>query len=511
LTQLPAKPQSSPQTLQHEPAFAASPAKVRDDEDLDKSIDPNPMEGLRRILIQCHWRNNHKANDDTRENHTSQKERETAVDNILEQLTDLQKMGLEEIGLEQSATSDVSSDKSDGKKMWIPTAQLFQNSPAPHMTGKEDWTLLHRYVRQAFPLLRTESSSVGPSNEKSDCSVKSGDGGAIDSNRVGEDSGINDSSNNDAKKSWVCVLIDYTFFPAAPYLSNPLEDLPLLYKLRNYGPKPALGKEGDSRAMSKHRSRPKRNQRNVRKEQEPKEEEQPGDKTGDNIPKANHVSEGVVLLRLRPDLPRSERRAIHLILVSSRRREFATSTKPDVPLDYADKNAKLTTAIVVQWSFNAIQSSQKKRKRADQVGNGSNISKEPHPKRKSNITAVFCVLRKQQCEHQVAIQNVVRALRCRASEIGLAGIKDMQAITYQFCTLRNVDLARVQCANDSLGERVQLSTFVEVQDVLLDRGNLLGNRFEITIRNLKRVQRLHVEGTNDSCPLISPQCNGGAD
>ena len=349
-------------------------------------------------------------------------------------------------------------------------------------------------VRQAFPLLRTESSSVGPSNEKSDCSVKSGDGDAIDSNRMGEDSGINDNSNSDAKKSWVCVLIDRAFFPAAPYLSNPLEDLPLLYKLRNYGPKPALGKEGDSRAMSKHRSRPKRNQRNVRKEQEPKEEQQPGDKTGDNKPKANHVSDGVVLLRLRPDLPRSERRAIHLILVSSRRREFATSTKPDVPLDYADKDAKLTTAIVVQWSFNAIQSSQKKRKRADQVGNVSNISKETHPKRKSNITAIFCVVRKQQCEHQVAIQNVVRALRCRASDVGLAGIKDMQAITYQFCTLRNVDLARVQCANDSLGERVQLSTFVEVQDVLLDRGNLLGNRFEITIRNLKRVQRLHVEG-----------------
>ena len=142
--QLPAKPQSSPKTLTHEPAFAASPSKVRDDEDLEKSIDPNPMEGLRRILIQCHWRSNHKAADDTRENHTSQKERETAADNILEQLTDLQKMGLEEIGHKQSATSDVSSDKSDGKKMWIPTAQLFQNSPAPHMTGKEDWTLLHR-------------------------------------------------------------------------------------------------------------------------------------------------------------------------------------------------------------------------------------------------------------------------------------------------------------------------------------------------------------------------------
>ena len=55
----------------------------------------------------------------------------------------------------------------------------------------------------------------------------------------------------------------------------------------------------------------------------------------------------------------------------------------------------------------------------------------------------------------------------------------MQAITYQFCTIRNVDMSRVTRANKSLGKRIQLSNFVDVQgaDALLDRGKLLGSKY----------------------------------
>ena len=70
----------------------------------------------------------------------------------------------------------------------------------------------------------------------------------------------------------------------------------------------------------------------------------------------------------------------------------------------------------------------------------------------------------------------------------------MQAITHQFCTLRNVSLVRAQRANISLGKQIHLSSFHEVNEYLLDRGKLLGNRFEITMRNLKRVQRLLSDG-----------------
>jgi len=46
-------------------------------------------------------------------------------------------------------------------------------------------------------------------------------------------------------------------------------------------------------------------------------------------------------------------------------------------------------------------------------------------------------------------------------------------------------------------ERVNLSNFVLVQNFLLDRGRLLGNQFEITLRNLRQVERLE-EGNGPS-------------
>jgi len=96
----------------------------------------------------------------------------------------------------------------------------------------------------------------------------------------------------------------------------------------------------------------------------------------------------------------------------------------------------------------------------------------------------------------VALNQISRAVKCRNSDIGVAGIKDMQAITYQYCTLRNVSLSRVKQANNILGKRVQLSDFVEIKgtEALLVRGNLIGNRFELVLRNLKRIQRKSEEG-----------------
>jgi len=192
---------------------------------------------------------------------------------------------------------------------------------------------------------------------------------------------------------------------------------------------------------------------------------------------------------LKPDLPRDERRVIHKALCSSRRRDFDTSTQHDVKLHPSNKESEqTTTAIVVQWSRNTLQT-KKKRKRAE---SGSDAATE----KTTEITAILGILRKYQIEHQVALNQISRAVKCRNSDIGVAGIKDMQAITYQYCTLRNVSLGRVQQANNILGKRVQLSDFVEIKgaEALLVRGNLIGNRFELVLRNLKRMQRKSEEG-----------------
>ena len=391
------------------------------------NIDTNPDEGLQRILTQC-------CTQDMKNNNSDQH-----VQKLMQQLKDLEKYALD--GIIASPNSKIDDDK----MVWIPTAAL---------VTKEDRKLLHQYIRQVFCFLRTETSS-----------------------RDNKDTANNPLQNNtttSVNKSWVCCLIDYTFFSIASCLGHPCEDLQELYKFRNNGPIPSLG--GDGRGSNHNRGKNKRKFKG-------REGERPNKQEG--CCKSSTTS-GTILLRLKPDLPRDERRVIHKALSSSRRRDFDTSTQHDVKLDPSNKESEqTTTAIVVQWSRNALLATTKKRKRAE-LG--------------SDTTAILGVLRKYQIEHQVALNQISRAVKCRNSDIGVAGIKDMQAITYQYCTLRNVSLSRVKQANNILGKRVQTSDFVEIQgtEALLVRGSLIGNRFELVLRNLKRMQRKYEEGEDTS-------------
>ena len=454
--------------------------------------DQNPTEGLRRILINYCLGNIEITTDEMGENQTSQDdEGGTASNTILQQLADLQNHALEEIDSASRAAlgDNMGGDTIDRGRacdknaVWISTSQLFQGSLALlHNNGNQDWTLLHRYIRQVFPLLRTESSSVGPLD------VRNEDNGSH-LNVKDEDCGIKHESDF-INKSWVCVLVDYTFFSVAPCLAYPRQDLLKLYQFRNYGPIPALIEDGNN------------NGRRVRHRQSGGGfNSQSCDSRGcdDNQDDAPSNGRGTVLLRLRPNLPRIERRAIHQTLASSRRREFDTSTTNYGQSQCDDKDSSHTAAIVVQWSRNALETSQKKRKRAQQTSNDVN---SPRTERSPAITAVFCVLRKYQCEHQIAITSVMRALRCRAGDVGLAGIKDMQAITYQFCTLRNVDPARAKLANNTLGIRVQLSNFIEVtgSDALLDRGKLIGSECDY-LDKFKIFHRANLPILSRLCPL----------
>lgn len=342
---------------------------------------------------------------------------ETTVHDVFQQLTDLQTSAINAL----SHIADGVMCEGKYHVVWIPTAELSQN--------QRDWKLLHQYVRMSFPFLKTEASSVGPSSNKEDI-----------------------PNITSIEKSWIRVLVDETFFSIAPLLAKPSEDLRNMYRFRNIGP--VAGSKDGNRAGCK-----RRNENNNNKHTHIKQSVTKNDET-------NVYIKDEVLLRLRPDLPRNERRIIHQALTSNRRRDFETSTKHDIPLN-GGNNSENTTAISVQWSRGALQGSRKKRKRND--GN---------EKKSDVITAIFCVLRKEQCEHQVAVNKLAHVLKCRVGDIGMAGIKDMQAVTYQFCTLRNVDIRKVHRMKDSLGSRLRISDFVQVYgvDALLDRGKLIGSK-----------------------------------
>ena len=421
-------------------------------------VDEKPMDGLTRILMICHSSVANESND-----HQSPSQKMAASD-TLQQLAELQESAIQAIQSCALSTNHIDIGTVNLTSVWIPTMRIARNEL--DTKGHRDWKLLHKYIRMSFSLLRTEASSLGPTGNTSQVNKSVGHSKPID-------------------KSWIRVEIDKMYFPIAPLLANPVEDLSALYKFRNNGPV-ATSNRGRNDNRARYNNHSKRNKDQIHNESE-----------------ADIMTGNQVLLRLRLDLPRSERRIIHQALTSSRRRDFDTSTIHDVPINESEK----TTAIVVQWSRNSLQGLQKKRKRND-----GNISA-------SDVSAIFCVLRKEQCEHQVAINQISRALKCRVGDIGLAGIKDMQAVTYQFCTIRNADLKRVKRVHELLDNRVQLSHFVHVQgsNALLDRGKLLGSKsiemllyvrylyftkkltsyldhFEITIKNMRRVQRLQAEG-----------------
>ena len=432
----------------------------------------SPDEVLRQVLIQCF---------DASEEKMSRSASDYA-DGIMMQLSSLQSDAVEKLKGKYPDSSTTATEEQPSKEeqdtnaVWISTSSIFKDD-----TTKGSWKLLHETLRKVYPLLKTENASHPPQS-KEDTTFHN------DNNR-------GDKTKKITKNAWVCAIVDDCFFSLIPYLLRPAEDLFELYTFRSLGPVSSTTNEQGSRS----------NQTNNRKKNRWKKGKR-GDRDNTNERDRGHndvdSNEGKVLLHLKPDVPRTERRNIHQIITgkNNRKSDFETSTRNEVPINSDNHNsentpAQTTTAIVVQWSRMALQN-QKKRKREDSNNhsnrdNKRNCSKSDSATRKSassDINALFCTLKKEQVEHQVALQSLMRALKCRPGDIGLAGIKDMKAITYQFCTLRNVDMKRAQ--RPIMDERINLSNFVPVKNFLLDRGRLLGNQFEITLRNLRQIERL---------------------
>mmetsp|Transcript_10995 Transcript_10995/g.16623 ORF Transcript_10995/g.16623 Transcript_10995/m.16623 type:complete len:407 (+) Transcript_10995:1125-2345(+) len=100
----------------------------------------------------------------------------------------------------------------------------------------------------------------------------------------------------------------------------------------------------------------------------------------------------------------------------------------------------------------------------------------------------LCVVKKENVEHLAAMKHLTVALKCKQRDIGFAGMKDMCAITTQFCALRNVSHANLQKANAYLKHwSIKIGNFESVP-WSLQPGMLMGNEFEITVRDIRRVE-----------------------
>jgi TruD family tRNA pseudouridine synthase len=262
-----------------------------------------------------------------------------------------------------------------------------------------------------------------------------------------------DGTIKNENERWIRVTIDVSYDAIVPYLHLPVEDLRSLLLFQKQGI------EGVKEKIK------------LQKKGQPD-----GRNTGDE---ANQV-----ILRLRPHIAKDERRKIHN-LIASKCKMFATTTLADYPLSpqgekAEDKTTATTTALVVSWQKHALQRGSRKRKRND--GNQSKVTEA------SQYPNLLCVVKKRQKEHLAMLQRLTETIRCRQADVGIAGIKDMQAVTYQFCTIRNTKTHRVLSILNQLERNgIEVDNFYRV-DWTLNNGDLDGNEFEIRIRNLKRIR-----------------------
>jgi tRNA pseudouridine13 synthase len=259
----------------------------------------------------------------------------------------------------------------------------------------------------------------------------------------------------DGVEHWISVKIDASYDELIPYLLDPENDIRSLL---------AFQKQGFQETPKGHEAG--RNNRGNRR-----------DMGSDDSPK--------VILKLKPSATKDERKEIHRIL-SSGCKSFSTSTISDFALE----DGKNTTVIYIGWFAG---SRKRKREKTSKDGESSPADEYSH---------VLTVFKKRQKEHLTAIQKLTQIMKCRQSDIGIAGIKDLQAITCQFLTFRNMKIRRIQNANKQLEKYgMELGNFYRVNWVL-NNGDLDGNEFVLVIRNLRRI-RVEWGGSGELSPTES--------
>ena len=180
-----------------------------------------------------------------------------------------------------------------------------------------------------------------------------------------------------------------------------------------------------------------------------------------------------IMLRLPPAMERKQRGHIHGVLTAATRFLLTSTTVNGYPL-YPGRtdSQEQTSAICVYWSRNAKRKAAKKRPRPD----GTSAPPEHHS---------LVVVRKRGVDHASAHNALTSVFRCRRSDIGFAGKKDFMAITEQFCTIRSKTPQQVARIAQKV-QFVQLGPAVRVSWVL-NTGDLAGNRFNVVVRNARRI------------------------
>jgi TruD family tRNA pseudouridine synthase len=351
---------------------------------------------------------------------------------------------------------------SSSNEVWIPPLPPLlslsaerekNNDPDAVMAMKKERGTFHKAIRLQYPFFKTESSTWN--NVMSPKNLQNHE----KQSRTGQED--NDRYRNNEDDHGIRVAIDNSFLDLIPYLHEPLDDLQRLLQFQNRGFE-GVSESHNAQAANSKKSR-------GRSDKDP------------------WWDTSCAVLKLKTGLSKEDRRKIHQLLSSKNRNFDTTTTQIEIPKDEPHKEAQDSSgngtilALVVRWQRHVLMKSLAKRKRSEKEGrrNGRLVNK---------FNNLLCVLEKNQKEHLTAIQKLTQALRCRQSDIGLAGIKDLQAVTYQFITLRNMKPKRAENASWQLSKYgLRLGLFYNV-DFVLNTGDLLGNRFEIMVRNLKQVK-----------------------
>jgi len=95
-------------------------------------------------------------------------------------------------------------------------------------------------------------------------------------------------------------------------------------------------------------------------------------------------------------------------------------------------------------------------------------------------THVFMQIRKNGIPTPVAIERLAKHMKVRPPDIGLAGLKDAQAVATQWLSLEHADAGRLTAYRDSQMEVVAVTRHTNK----LRPGHLAGNRFTIRVRDV---------------------------
>ena len=354
-------------------------------------------------------------------------------------------------GLNKKATNRIPSCQSDNtapaaavssiedSEVWIPPLHLQNASeasgaenatggPASETEMKAQRKAFHKAIRILYPFLKTESSAKLSASQPAEGNEKKA-----------------------TADHWIKVTIENTFDDLVEYLYTPQDDLRELFLFRNWG---FEGPPQQSTSSTNETIKPK--------------------------------ATSSVVLKLRPGVSKDDRRNVHHIL-AQKNKHFETSIRQqtsNASKTISTEDQPATTDLVVSWKKQALRKGfqkNNKRKRSENGRNSSGDHRDNH---------ILCVLKKTQKEHLTTLHMLSRSLRCRQGDIGVAGIKDMQAITYQFMTLRSMGFHRAERAiRHQLRSRdVELKILCSNVDFVLNIGDLKGNQFEILVRDLKRVK-----------------------